>query len=232
MRKKYQPKGIHTANMPSREHTFGAPRPIPAEPFITIAQQEGAECIALPRRLAESLSKRASHAAIWSLWDRELTAKVSADCHVPVEFVESLDKSARSWIDVFLSGIGGQPDELVVFNRLGETVRELARRGHVVLHGHGSTYITHNLPAGLHVRLIAPMSFRIRNLAARSGLSTRDAERQLRRHERQQRAFFARRGLGRPLAPDMFAAALNVAELDEQRLIRAIVAMVPDVTKL
>ena len=173
------------------------------------------------------LNQRSPSTVSWSHWDQELIDKVSADSRIPPELIASLDTSRHSWIDDILTGVSGRPDEILVFHRLKETIRGLAQSGHAILVGHGSTYMTRGLAAGTHVCLIAPMKFRLENLAARYSVSPREASRYLRRFERRRRAFFARFSPS-TLAPEMFAAVLNVAELDQERLARAIMAMLPD----
>jgi hypothetical protein len=222
----YQPKEVHIANMPSAEVRGDSPPSI-VRPFITIAQQIGAESSSLPHRLAEVLNHRNVHATQWSHWDQELIAKVSTENQFPAELITSLETSGQSWVDSLLSGISGRPDEMIVFQCLKDVIRRLAAGGHVILVGHGSTFMTRDLPAGLRVRLIAPTNFRIKALAMRFNCPLDEASRRMRRLDKQRSAFFGRFWPGRPLAPDLFAAVLNAAELDEERLVQVIAAMLP-----
>jgi len=212
--------------MPFADRDFEASGSTPIRPFISIAQQVGAECVSLPQRLADVLNE-GSRAPKWSHWDQELIEKVSTDSKIPAELIASLDTAAYSWVDDILCGISGRPDELIVFHRLKEAFRELACSGHVILVGHGSTYMTHDLATGLHLRLIAPMDFRIEKLAARLNLPAHKAAQRLRRLDKRRKAFFTRFWPGRPLGPETFAAVINIAELDEERVTRAVVAMLP-----
>jgi hypothetical protein len=222
---RYIPKEIHTANMPHSAPNFAARQEAP-RPFITIAQQIGAEQPRLAAHLAEALTAHdPGHA--WSQWDRELIEKVSQASRIPAGLIDSLETSGHSWLDDLLNGIAGRVDDVAIFHRVRDAIRDLAVGGHAILIGHGSTFITHDLPGGLHVRLIATMRLRISNLAAQLNVSAEEARRHIRRIERQRQNFFARFGLGQPLAPEMFSAVLNGASLDEPRLTRAILAMLP-----
>ncbi|HSV16670.1 MAG TPA: cytidylate kinase family protein [Tepidisphaeraceae bacterium] len=233
MSTRYVPKTIHTANMPYREPAL--PEAPPVQPFVTIAQQAGAESPALARRLTEMLSAReprssassSSSPAAWSHWDQELIEKVSADSQIPADLISSLETSGHSWIDDLLAGVFQRPDDLVIFHRVKDCIRDLARAGHVVLVGHGSVFMTCDLPGGVHIRLIAPLRVRARNVAARFGLSYDQALRKMRRIDRQRRTFFRRFWPNQPLSPQIFSAVLNTALLDEDRLLRAIAAMLP-----
>jgi hypothetical protein len=225
---KLEQRGLHTANIPLATGEYRGPDASLARPFITIARQIGAECPSLPKRLAEELNECGRGVVNWSHWDQELIERVSAESHIPAEFFAAMETSAHSWVDDILSGIAGRPEELAIFHRVKETVRRLAACGHVILVGHGSTYMTQDLAGGLRIRLIAPMDYRINTLASQSGLSLRGATRSIRHLDKRRKKFFARYWPGRPLAPEGFTATFNIVELDEEKMIRAIMAMLPD----
>ena len=176
----------------------------------------------LPRSSARSTSGPA-----WSHWDRELIAKVSQDSRIPAELIESVETSGHSWLDDLLNGIAGRVDNMAVFHRIREAVQAVAQSGHSILIGHGSAYFTRDLPGGLHVRLIAPMPVRVSHVAKRFSLTPREAARHIRRIDRQRQGFFSEFGMHNTLAADTFSAVLNTGELDENRIIHAIVAMLP-----
>ena len=226
MPSRYIPKEIHTANMPSPPPRQ-APRNVGSLPFVTIAQQIGAEIPALPQRLAEVLSAHAGGGPAWSHWDRELIAKVSQDNRIPAGVIESVETSGHSWLDDLLNGITGRVDTMAVFHRIREAVRAVALSGHAILIGHGSSYFTRDLPGGLHVRLIAPMPVRVAHVAERFSLTPGRAARHIRQIDRQRQGFFAEFGVRNTLAADTFSAVLNTAELDETHIINAIFAMLP-----
>jgi hypothetical protein len=226
----YVPKSIHTANMPipephapSRRAAGGGVR------FITVAQQVGAEAADLPRRLAERLTARdgGGDGGTWLSWDEELIDKVSADSHIPADVIQSFETSGHSWLDDLLNGIAGRTDHLAVFHRVRDTVRALAEQGRAILVGHGSVYLTRDLPGGLHVRLYAPQAARVERVARRFDLTPPRALKHMRQLDRSRSAFFARFFPDQPLTFDLFSAALNTSVLDERQVIEAILAMMP-----
>lgn len=226
----YVPKGIHTANMPHipPRSAGQAPRVLP---FITIAQQIGAEVPNLPQRLAEILSADATDGPPWSHWDRELIVKVSQDSRIPTELIESVETSGHSWLDDLLNGIAGRVDEMVILHRIRDAVRAVAQSGRAILIGHGSVYFTHDLPGGLHVRLIAPMPVRLAQVGSRFNLTPEKAARHIRQMDRQRQEFFSRFGVPHTVEPESFSAVLNTGELDENPIIGGILAMLPQSEK-
>src|SRR5688572_16409454 len=150
---------------PSRQQ-FEQPA-LPAVPFITISRQAGARGRTLARLLAAELNRGKSEAASWTVWDRELVEKVSFEQHIPESLIESLDGPRRSWLESLRSAVlpGGQLDEFQVYRRVALIVRGLARAGRVIIVGRGGVYATHDLPGGVHLRLIAPLEYRIEHMA-------------------------------------------------------------------
>ena len=130
------------------------------------------------------------------------------DSKIPASLIESLEASGHSWIDDLLAGVFKRADDLTVFNRIKRAVRELAAGGQVILIGHGSTYITRDLPHGINIRLIAPLNSRIKKVSTRFQLSPKEGARHMRRLDRQRSAFFRRFWPDLPLTPEMFTAVL------------------------
>ena len=59
--------------------------------------------------------------------------------------------------------------------KTNETMRDLARRGHVILVGRGANFATAGIPHGVHVRLVAPKQHRAKYLTRRYGISEQEA---------------------------------------------------------
>jgi hypothetical protein len=194
--------------------------------FITIARQVGAGGWSLPRRLMEALNAQALPGRTgWTAWERELIEKVADDYHLPVQAVEKLEQSGYSWVDTFISGLGGMPEEFAILHRVEESVRALAASGRAILVGHGSMFMSRDLPGGVHIRLVAPLPQRIENMAHRMHLSMQEAATQLKQSQHHWTAFLRRYWPAQSLAPETFAATLNTALMDEDHLVRCIVTL-------
>lgn len=196
-------------------------------PFVTISQQVGVGLRSLPQQLVEALNAQSPSAqARWSAWDREVVEKVARDHSIPVQLIERIEEFGYSWIETFLSGFGGMPDEIAMVHRVRDTVRELAAQGQVVLVGHGSVFMTREMPGGIHIRLVAPLRQRTENLARNFQVSTFEAATRLKEAQRHWTAYLKRFWPIQNLAPETFAATFNTAVLDEHRLVQCITTLV------
>ena len=108
--------------------------------------------------------------------------------------------------ELFDAILNRKVDETLVFRKLAEVVRSLAAHGHSVIVGRGGYLVTHDLTAGVHVRLVAPHEWRVHKVAADRNLTVREAEKIVtegqRRRDNFMRAFFVQDPL-RPFHYDL-----------------------------
>ena len=99
----------------------------------------------------------------WTVWDNELVERVAVEHQLPAASIESLKDQQPSWLEEALVSLmlGDHPDELNVYHRVAATTRLLAEMGRVVIVGRGGAFITRNLLGGIHLRLVAPLEFRV-----------------------------------------------------------------------
>jgi hypothetical protein len=87
------------------------------------------------------------------------------------------------------------------------------------------------MPGGLHVRLVAPLEFRVKATAELLGLTNAAAADWVREKDASRDAFYRRHWPRRPLVPENFSIVLNTAALSIPQQVGAIVAVlsgVPD----
>jgi hypothetical protein len=197
-----------------------------APSFVTISRQIGIRFPSLPQLVADALSATPSeNQPAWSAWDREIIAKAVADYQLSEQRIKCVEQSGHSWLDNFISGLAGLPDDFVIVHRLRDTVQQLAAQRHVVLVGHGAVFMTRDMPGGVHIRLVAPLRQRTENLARSLQISFSEAAERLKLLQRNWTAYLRRFWPTQSLAPETFAATFNAAALDENHLVHCIVSV-------
>ena len=219
-------------------HFESSPSSAGRRPFVTISRQPGAGGETLANALVERLNRLvytpadepSMQSALWQSFDRELADRVAHDHHVSRDLIQSLEYSGQSWLQELFTGISlsdsAGAGQMAVVSRLATTVRALAEAGDVVLVGHGSVFITHNIPGGIHVRVVAPMDARIKWTMEHRGLDERHARRDIEILDAQRDAFFRRYWPNQPLAPELFHLALNSGRMDEEQMVDSILPLV------
>ena len=201
----------------------------PVRPFVTISRQAGSGGIRFGRMLAERLNRSLpANQHPWNSLDRELVERIAHDHHLATELIDSLEKSSHTWIEEFISGFSHSdhsPSDMAVFRRVMLTMRALARAGHFILVGLEGEQMTHGMPGGLHVRIIAPFAWRVKNLARNDGLSEEDARHRVKLLDEDRNAFAAK------FWPhvdhtESFHVTLNASLLSEEQMAVCVVPLI------
>jgi cytidylate kinase len=112
----------------------------------------------------------------WQMMDQELCHKILENPHLKVSLHALLTEELHSEVeDVVNSLIGGYTPQSQVVIEIFNTIRKMATLGKVIIVGRGAVCLTRALPYGIHVRLVAPLSTRVRRMMELLHLSERDA---------------------------------------------------------
>ena len=204
-------------------------------PFVTISRQAGAGGrfgTLLAERLnrtEHSLGKLEQSSIQWHCMDRELVERIASDHHLSADLINGLEQSSHSFVAEFVKGLslrdGGPPSDLAVVRRAAETVRALAQAGHVILVGLGGVFMTHNMPGGIHVRLIAPLEFRVKNVALARGLSLTEARQKVKSLDDERIGYFRTFWPNKTLSDELFHITLNSSVIDEAQMADCVLAL-------
>jgi cytidylate kinase len=134
-------------------------------PIITISRETGIGAVAICEKLTEYFNQRAiEYYNDWTYFDRGLMEKVMEDHHLPDHFKNFLAEEQSATVDSWFSEmIGIVPSKLSVVRKTTQTILKLAEFGNSILVGRGATIITSKFPNAFHVRLVAPLNYRIEN---------------------------------------------------------------------
>lgn len=134
-------------------------------PTITISRETGVGAVAICEKMIEYFHKYSlPEYDDWTYFDRELIEKVMEDHHLPAHFKKLLSEEAPPKIDAWFGEILGiTPSKISLLHKKRQTILKLAEFGNVIIVGQGANIITSNLSTAFHVRLVAPLSFRIEN---------------------------------------------------------------------
>ena len=224
---------LHGASRLEQPRATEGGRAAPHLPFVTISRQAGAGGETLAKRLVDRLNAVDPAGALaWTTWDRELVQKVAAEYHVPEPLVESIGSGGRSLWREFLDGFQSisdpqHLDEFQLYRRVAAIIRSLAHAGRAVVVGRGGVYATNDIPGGVHVRLVAPLEYRIERMARVRNVSEQEAADEVRRRDRARETFHRRYWPGSALLPEIFTITLNTAAVPEETLIECILPLIP-----
>ena len=147
-------------------------------PFITISRQAGAGGNALAAALEEKIQKLHDEPLFrgWHLCGQELCQMVGQDPKLK-DLVDSLKRTEyhSHAEDILSQFIYGGSSQDVVVKKMFQLIRTFALHGKVILVGRGSTFLTMDLPLGIHVYLEAPIESRVKRMMGALGVDEKKA---------------------------------------------------------
>jgi cytidylate kinase len=137
-------------------------------PTITVSRQYGT----CGSQIAEKVAKQLGY----DFWDQNLVHKVSESSGLTEELTNSLDERVKSFIEDAISAmaLGSSASEKNYIKQVVKTIQVISEHGKAVIVGRGSQFILKE--DTLKIRLIAPLSYRIRAVAHNESTSTKEAE--------------------------------------------------------
>jgi cytidylate kinase len=182
--------------------------------FMTISRLVGTDGHAV----AEPLSQRLG----WPVFDREILHAMAGNDRVRERVYQTLDERDVGWIEDTLRYLVERGiDKEHYFHRLSETVLALARRGPAIFMGRGADLI---LPRnrGFRVDLVAPIQYRVHNIATRQNLSEVAARTELDRLQSERRDFLRSHFGPRAEDPARFDLVINLASVPASQAVELI----------
>jgi len=145
-------------------------------PCVTISREFGCQAYPLAEALHARLNAGAKTGAEWTVLDRLLLEKIaqkSGYAKAELEYITQVDPTFQSMLTTFMGREHADPFE--VFFYIKKTVRYFAKAGNSIIVGRGGVCLTQDLPQVLHVRLTAPMAFKLKTIMAYMGNTKEEA---------------------------------------------------------
>jgi cytidylate kinase len=175
---------------------------------VTISRQAGCGALDVAERLAAYLQQHTpKDAPAWTVFGRNLVEKVLEDHHLPQRIGKFMPENWISEIEDTIDELFGlHPPAWILVRQTAETILRLARLGNVILIGRGSNIITAKLEHVFHVRLVAPLENRIKQIRKSDQLDRNAAIELIRREDRGRKRYLKRyykKDVGDPLLYDL-----------------------------
>jgi cytidylate kinase len=132
-------------------------------PTITISRESGIGATNICTKLIEYFKgKDVNGAQDWIYLDKDLISKIMEDHNLPSHFRKFLEEEKPPKLDAWFGEILGiSPSKILLLNKTVKTIKQLAEYGNVIIVGRGANIILANHEKSFHVRLVAPLNYRI-----------------------------------------------------------------------
>lgn len=146
-------------------------------PVITISRQTGCDARLVAELIVENLNQN-SGTTKWKWVDKDIIYKIAAELNTEAQRVESFYKGAElpDLSEMIMAFSGSFVTDSRVKKAIKDVVLAMCKEGHIVLVGRGGVSIARGIKDALHVRLTAPLYWRVANIMEKMNLSIDAAE--------------------------------------------------------
>ncbi len=199
----------------SMDNTIGPPGPV-----ITISREVGCNGVRLAHKIAKRLNKR-NPGKEWQVLSKEVFYKSAKELDVEPERVQRIFKQSDSYVfndilDAFSSK--KYRSEKKIVKTVTDVIKTFSNEGFCIIVGRAGHIISHDIKNALHMRLVAPLEYRIKTIMENNYLNREEAIDFIERVEQERLAF--RKSIGKvEYEEDMFDMFLNRASFDDEKTI-------------
>ena len=148
-----------------------------AGPVITISREVGCNGLVLARLIAERLNKKLTMGS-WSVLSKEIFYESAKELDLDPEKVrQTFKKTDRYIFEEILNAFKDKryKSEDLIIKTVKEVVRTLAIDGYCIIVGRASHIIASDITNALHLRLTAPLGYRINTIMRNNRLNRNEA---------------------------------------------------------
>lgn len=148
-----------------------------AGPVITISRQTGCDGREVAAALVARLNLRNSQSK-WKWVDKDIIYHAAHELKTDTQRVETYYQGLQmsDMSQMIMAFSGSFVTDSSVRKAIREVVLSIAREGNAVIIGRGGVSITRDMPNALHVRLVAPLYWRVENVMKKKGMLLEKAE--------------------------------------------------------
>ena len=196
-------------------------------PVVTISREYG--CPA--KRMAGMLSSTLNRIELenyskyrWHWISKEILDESAKELNMKPNLVrEVANKDQDGLVDDIVKSLSHKdyPGDIKIKKTIGEVIRSFAEQGHVIVVGRGGVSITRDLTNSLHIKIQAPLEWRINEVSSKQMISLAEAKKKI-LHIDAQRKLIREYFEGKKVLDDSFDVIFNYMTLDEDDILSAI----------
>lgn len=159
-------------------------------PIITISRDHGCNAPKLASLLKTKLSEQSNKP--WEWISKDIIAKVATELKLSEELIYNLTKyKERSYIEKILLFFSKDfyPSDIKIKNTIAKLIFLTAQKGNVIIVGRGSEYVTRNFTNSLHVKITAPIDWRIEQLSNKDKINPSEARKIILKMDKRRKRF-------------------------------------------
>lgn len=198
------------------------------KPVITISREFGCPSHDIAKLLVEKINEGVQNPEDkWKWVSKEILEQSALELNIDPSKIEYVfNNQQRSLADEIIAALSSKyyKSDKKIRTTIKEIIDAIAMQGNVVIVGRGGVAITREHPKSLHIRLDAPINWRITRTAQRHGLSDQAAKKKVVDTDKNRMALI-NDFLGYASDHTIFDVILNCKYLSEEEVVQTIISM-------
>lgn len=193
------------------------------KPFtITISRQVGCDAFLLAQVLARELEVQTKRP--WKILSKSILDTIIEEySHLRIK--EELDMQISLVDSIISSLLNDWGNEVEYFSKLATTVWCAAQKGNCIIVGRGAAFLTQELDNCFHVKLVAPLDYRIKNIIKRWHVNEAEARESILEKQKIRDHFLEVFLAGKPRDNNCFDVTFNSARLPMDKIVQTIIVL-------
>ena len=159
-------------------------------PFMTISREYGCEGYGVACAIEKIFNVNPREKFPWVSFDKEILERIAEESGQYPGLVKMIMEQRLSAIGhLVIDMVSDLPNEYDIFQKMAKTIAFLAHKGRAILIGRGSSIITKDIERGVHIRITAPLDYRVERIAKLHSISRDAAEKEVRHMQAERETF-------------------------------------------
>jgi cytidylate kinase len=191
----------------------------PPGPIITISREVGCNGVKLANKTASRLNKK-NMAPDWKVLSKEVFFESARELDIDPEKVRRILKQDKYVFNDILNAFNTRrfKSEKKVVKTVTDVIRTFALDGFCIIVGRAGHFIAQDIKNALHLRLVAPLEYRIKTIIENNHLNREEAIQFIEKVEKERLAF--RKSIGNVSSEeDCFDMFINRASFNDEKTI-------------
>lgn len=192
-------------------------------PAITISREVGCNGVKLAHMLADSLNNK-NPAVQWKVISKEVFFESARELNMsPEQLRKTLSQREKFHFEEIIKAFNDKKYKSgpTIAKTTRDVIMHFANNGYCIIVGRAGNIIAKNLKTVLHIRLTAPLEYRIKTIMENNGLTRENAIRFINQVE-EERVAFRESVLGAKIHDEMFDIMLNRGVFSDETIVELI----------
>ena len=194
-------------------------------PVVTISREYGCPAKKIADRLSVELKKHSQQD--WHWIGKEILEESAKELHLKPGIIRDLiSKEDVNVVNDIVTSLSRKyyPGDLKIRKTIKDVVRSFALQGQAIIVGRGGVVVARDIPNSLHIKLVAPLEWRINDVSNRQMISLAEARKKI-NHIDHQRQLIMEFFEGGKVDNTIFDLVFNYMTLEEEDIISTIIRL-------